>query len=342
MKKRIFKFIKYAFFLGLAFLLFLVFIPRSYNVPKFQKRVGTQFWDLPTGSKIGYTFIPAKGIQKPFPIIFLNGGPGGCITNAGISLRSQLADDGFDVYLYDQIGSGQSERLKDITEYTADRHKKDLEEMIKKIGAEKVILIGQSWGAILAVLYAAENQGKIQKIIFTCPGPIYPVRQELATIKAPDSLNLHNPIFTNAQGNKKANNVRSNAMAFCATIFGKKMASDKEADDFETYLDYEVNKSTVHDTSKIGKAEPGGGFYASIMTMNSLRRVQDPRPKIKNSTIPILVMRAQYDNQKWGFTNEYCELFPNHQLIIIPNAGHAISTEQPALYLKIIRDFLKE
>ena len=131
-------------------------------------------------------------------------------------------------------------------------------------------------------------------------------------------------------------------MAVCATVFGKKLASDKEADDFETYLDYEVNKSTVNDTSKIGKAEAGGGFYASVMTMNSLRKVQDPRPKIKNSTIPILVMKAQYDNQKWGFTNEYCELFPNHQLIIIPNAGHAISTEQPELYLKTIRDFLRE
>lgn len=342
MKKKFLKFIKYSLLFGVAIILFLVSIPRSYDVTKFHKREGTQFWDLPTGSRIGYTFISAKGIKKPFPIIFLNGGPGGFITDSGIGLRSQLADDGFDVYLYDQIGSGQSERLKDINEYTADRHKRDLEAIIKKTGVGKVILIGQSWGAILAILFAVENQDKIQKIIFTCPGPIYPVRQELAAIIAPDSLNLHNPIFTNAQGNKKANNVRSNAMAFCATVFGKKLASDKEADDFETYLDYEVNKSTVNDPSKIGKAEAGGGFYASVMTMNSLRKVQDPRPKIKNSTIPILVMKAQYDNQKWRFTNEYCELFPNHQLIIIPNAGHAISAEQPELYLKTIRDFLKE
>lgn len=286
--------------------------------------------------------IPAKGVKKPFPIIFLNGGPGGSITDGDIRLRSQLAYDGFDIYLYDQIGSGQSERLKDITEYTADRHRRDLEEIIKKVDADKVILIGQSWGAVLAVLFAAENQDKIKKIIFTCPGPIYPVRWELATIKAPDSLNLYDPLFTNAQGNEKANNLRTKAMAFCVTVFGKKLASDKEADDFETYLDYKVNKSTVMDTTKIGKAEAGGGFYASVMTFNSLSKVQDPRPKIRNSTISILVMKAQYDNQKWGFTNEYCELFTNPQLIIIPNAGHAISVEQPELYIKTIRDFLKE
>jgi proline iminopeptidase len=78
------------------------------------------------------------------------------------------------------------------------------------------------------------------------------------------------------------------------------------------------------------------------MTFKSLRQVNDPRPKIKNSKIPILVMKGQCDNQKWGFTNEYLELFVNHQLIIIPNAGHFISVEQPDLYKKIIREFLSK
>lgn len=99
------------------------------------------------------------------------------------------------------------------------------------------------------------------------------------------------------------------------------MATDKEADNFETYLNYEVNKSTVCDTSKILQAEAGGGFYAEAMTFKSLMKVQDPRPKIKNLKIPILVMKGQCDNQKWGFINEYLELFPNHQLTIIPDAG---------------------
>ena len=222
----------------------------------------------------------------------------------------------------------------------AERHRKDLEEIIKKIGAEKVILIGHSWGAILAVLFAAENQTKIDKIIFTCPGPIYPFRNELLSVKAPDSLHLQAPVFTNAQGNKKANNIRTKAMAFFATRFGWKIAGDKEADEFETYLEYEVNKSTVRDTSNIAPPTPGGGFYAAIMTFKSLLRVKDPRPLLQHSSIPVLVMKAQYDNQHWGFTNEYMELFPNHKLALIPNAGHAVSVEQPELYLKTIRDFL--
>ncbi len=342
MKIKIIKIAKYLLLLGVIIIFCLVFFPRTYNVPKLQKRATTQFWDLPTGSRIGYSFIEGKGIKNKSPIIFLNGGPGGYITDEGIQIRSKLSEFGYDIYMYDQIGSGQSDRLKNIKEYTADRHKKDLEEIIKIIGTTKVILIGHSWGAILAVIYAAENKNKIDKIIFTCPGPIYPIHQELNSLIPPDSLNLKTPIFTNSQGNKKASNIRSKAMAFLATSFGIKLATDNEADDFENYLDYQLNKSTVYDTSKISTISAGGGFYASVMTFHSLSTIQDPRPKLKNCNFPVLIMKAQYDNQKWGYTNEYCELFKNHQIIIIPNSGHSISIEQPKLYLSSIIKFLNQ
>lgn len=56
--------------------------------------------------------------------------------------------------------------------------------------------------------------------------------------------------------------------------------------------------------------------------------------------MPILIMKGQCDNQPWGYMHYYLEHFPNCQLKIIPDAGHAISVEQPELYLKTMRDFL--
>ena len=203
-------------------------------------------------------------------------------------------------------------------------------------------MVGQSWGGILAALFAAGNADKIDKIIFTCPGPVYPIYQNLANVQPPDSIHLTKPFYTNAQGNKKANNIRTKAMAFFATRFGKKIASDKEADEFATYLNYEVDKSTVCDTSNILKEDAGSGFYSSVMTFSSLTKLPDRRPKMKQLTIPVLVMKGECDNQKWGFTNEYLELFKNSELKIIPGAGHFISVEQPQLYTKTILGFLKK
>jgi proline iminopeptidase len=89
-------------------------------------------------------------------------------------------------------------------------------------------------------------------------------------------------------------------------------------------------------------AEAGGGFYAQVMTVQSLAHLPDPRKKLKGSKIPVLVIRGQCDSQPWGFTSEYLELFPNHRLTIIPNAGHAAYVEQPDRYLGEIRGFLDD
>ena len=318
----------------------VVFLPRSYNVPHMTKRESTRYWDLPTGSRIAYTLAPAKGEKKPYPIIFLQGGPGGHVADRSIEMLSHFSKDGYDVYLYDQIGCGYSGRLDDINDYTADRHKRDLEEIVKKIGAGKVILIGQSWGAILATLYIADNPEKVEKIVFTGPGPIQPMNRMTENINAPDSLHLKAPPFSNADANARTQNTRTRLMAAWARTFGRRLGSDAEADDFQTYLNNELNKATVCDTAHALKATAGDGFYAQIMTVRSFSETKDPRDKLKDLKTPVLIMKGQCDNQKWGFTNEYLQLFVNHQLSVIPDAGHSISIEQPELYLKTIRNFL--
>lgn len=340
MKYKTFKFLKYALLLALAMLSAEIFWPRHYDVPKLPKRASTQYWDLPTGSRIAYTLVSAKGPKNAVPIIYLHGGPGGPISDLNIERLSPLSEDGYEVYLYDQIGGGFSDRLENIEAYTADRHKRDLEAIVQKIGAEKVILIGQSWGGILATLFAADNPDKLKKIIFTCPGPIQPSRPELKTQQPPDSLQLRAPNFSNAQGNQTANNLRTKTMSFFATTLGLKLASDKEADDFATYLNRELNKSLVCDTTKFPPASGGGGYYVQLLTVKSFNQIQDPRPKLKNVQCPVLVMKGQCDSQKWGCTKEYLDVFPYSQLVVIPFAGHAIGFEQPELYVRAIQEFL--
>lgn len=342
MKRNISRVIKYTLLVFLVIFLFKIFWPRNYNVPQSELRASTKYWNLSTGSKIGYTYIQGIGIKKNYPIIYLHGGPGGYVSDRDIRVLSPLAQDGYDIYFYDQIGSGQSARIDNINDYTFDRHLKDLKEIISNIGAEKVILIGQSWGAILATLFTADNSAMVEKIILSSPGPIYPVRQELRNVMPPDSLHAKTAFYSNNQGNEKTNNLRIKTIRFWATTFHKKMASDQEADEFATYLNFEVNKSTVCDTTKILKSEAGSGFYASVMTFKSLGQIEDPRPKLKNSNIPALVLKGQCDNQKWGFTNEYLELFINHQFVFIPGAGHFISVEQPESYIKAIKEFLSK
>jgi len=327
---------------GFAVLLFLAFWPTSYKVPHKQTRAGTKYWDLPTGSRIAYTLIPAKSEKKPFPVLFLQGGPGGPVYDHNIQLLLPLAEDGYDVYLYDQVGCGFSERLENIEEYSVERHEKDLEEIVKKIGAEKVILIGQSWGSMLAIQFVTDNPEKVEKLILTSPGPVLPINPGLEKIDSPDSLYLKEPAFTNHQGNKKMYHLRTRLAEYCAKAFNWKLASDNEMDDFATYLNYETGKSTVCDTSHTRNMESGSGYYCMVKTVQSFIDVADHREELRGCNVPVLIMKGQCDNIKWGYTCEYLTLFHKHTFVLVTNAGHGIGLEQLGIYVKIIREFLEK
>lgn len=323
-----------------------LFLPRHYGSPAFA-RANTRYWDLPTGSHIAYTLIPAApGVPKQAtPIIFLQGGPGGPIYDGNVRSFDTFAADGYDIYLYDQVGCGLSNRLDNIKDYTTVRHKQDLEAIVNRIGAPKVILFGHSWGAILSVLYVADNPDRVDRIVVTGPGSIPPVHNQLASLAPPDSLHLKQPYYSNRQGNEAAANIRSRFITFCALQFGIKLAGDTEADDFGGYLTSLVDRSIVADTAtlpKVFRPASGIGFYDALMTFASFGNTPDPRPRLRTQSTPILIMRGQYDNQPWGYASEYLQLFAQHQLVIIPAAGHSPEREHADLYYSTIRNFLKK
>jgi len=340
MKKKILKFTKWAILIGLTIFIVKGCFPTKLDVPSITPRTTTQYWNLPTGSKIAYTHIASKGVKKPYPIIYLHGGPGGYVYTKNIETLGELSAFGYDIYLYDQIGCGLSERLEKVKEYTAVRHIKDLEEIIKLLGVEKVILVGQSWGGALAVLYSADNLDKVDKIVFTCPGAIKPANEDLEKTKAPDSLNLKEPYNPNAKVLPIVLNPRYVSIGIWARFFGIKLASDKEADGFLTSMANVFTKGLVCDTAKILKEEGGAGSYCNLNTSVSYGSLKDPRIKLKNNKISVLVMKGQCDYVNWGYTKEYLDLFSNSKFILIPNAGHQIFAEQPDLYTKEIKDFL--
>lgn len=343
MKRKIKKILKWTLLILLILFLLKACVPSKQDTPTIKPRQSTQYWNLKTGSKIAYTFIEGKGNKKPYPVIYLHGGPGGYVHSKVIEVLGQLSEDGFDVYLYDQIGSGLSARLENINEYSAIRHQKDLEAIVEILKAEKVILVGQSWGGSLATLYAADNLNKVDKIILTCPGTVKPANdlsEKLEKLKAPDSLHLKDPVDVNNETIKFILKPRYIAIRFWA-FFGKKIASDEEADSYLNKMAEKFTKGLVHDPTKVLAEEGGGGGYCNIKVPTSYKKLSDPRLKLKNSNIPILIIKGQYDNIPWGNTKEYLDIFKNSQLKIIDKAGHDIYIEKPDEYLETMKLFLK-
>jgi proline iminopeptidase len=131
---------------------------------------GQAFWQLDTGSRIRHVHLAARGSRRPYPVVFLHGGPGVPEMAGDAAYLRPLSDDGFDVYVYDQLGSGRSTRLPDPTGYGVDRDVADLEAIRDRIGAERMILVGHSYGTDLAARYLARHPDHVARLVLLSPG----------------------------------------------------------------------------------------------------------------------------------------------------------------------------
>jgi len=103
------------------------------------------------------------GNSKDKPIIFLHGGPGYNCVNFEATTAQKLAEKGFFVVVYDRRGEGRSKDPN--AKFTFKETLDDLINIYKEYKLTKSILIGHSFGGVVATLFAEANPKKVQAII---------------------------------------------------------------------------------------------------------------------------------------------------------------------------------
>lgn len=133
--------------------------------------------DLPS-IQVNQSMLHSEAFGHPDStlLICIHGGPGGdyrYLLNC-----KDLAAHGYRVVFYDQRGSGLSQRFSGAS-YGADVNTamtilyNELNAVIKhyrKSPQQKVILLGHSWGGMLATAYAGQHPGEVQGLVVCEPG----------------------------------------------------------------------------------------------------------------------------------------------------------------------------
>lgn len=108
-------------------------------------------------------YIKTFGDSTTTPIIYLHGGPGYNSANFEATTAEKLVQEGFFVIVYDRRGEGRSEEM--IAEFTFQESIADLDNIYQTYNLENAILIGHSFGGILAILFAEKHPAKIQQVL---------------------------------------------------------------------------------------------------------------------------------------------------------------------------------
>src|SRR5215471_12690962 len=305
---------------------------------------GVHYWNLSTGSHIAYLEVPAQGRARATPIILVGGGPGeeDVANSSQTQFFGQLARDGYNVYFYDQIGSGLSARLADPGQYTLARHVADLEAIRAQIGVRAVILMGASWGGTLVATYMATYPEHVAKAIFTSPAPINEAEWSVndtpaSRVSKASQQQYHQTLYT-------PRFITWYLLGLINPKAAHTLVSDREADAFFNTFVQRISQATVCDPAHLPKGQVQGyGFYDNIFTTTDAQHRHghvNPRNLLSSNHTPTLILTGACNYIKWAVTWQYKSTLPNSTLLFFPHAGHVIYLDQPDLYLASIRAFL--
>jgi proline iminopeptidase len=313
--------------------------------------VPVQYWSLPTGSRIAYARVPATGATRHPPIVFVHGGPGACEVYAyafALPWYERLAQQGFDVYLYDQIGSGFSARLADPRDYTMARHLADLEAIRQQIGSERLILVGESHGATLSARFLATRLEQVERVIFVAPGALDPAARK-AEIFPHATLCVAPEYLAWADATRGADTLtrlrQLDALLRRDVVAAHAFAGDTEMDRlFEAFIKERILRTCVRDPARLRERNfeiPGMGWWASTMTTwDGVTRAADVKARLATCLTPTLILRGDADYLPADIAEEYAATLPNAKLTHIPAAGHFIWMDRPDDYCREIEAFL--
>ena len=312
------------------------------------------YWDLETGSRIAYRYTPAQGLRKPIPVIRLHGGYAlpevyrGQEGQPTVHPLNQLAEGGFDVYYYDQVGCGNSSRLENPQEYSVGRHVQDLEAIRKQLGSDKIIIVGLSSGSMLATQYAAAHPDRIAAIVFESPGWIWSgLRFKSEEVEAISTKHPEwkIPQETVSRGQRLSLTPRILFGTLILQInknIASRIVSDKELSEFMGLMFRLYGKARCfYEPAKFPTQVPFGvGGYSWFMTDDSYKSAPDPRPILATITSPVLVIRGIHEWLPKRIAQDYVDTFPSAEFKELQDCGHLLCRERPEAYYRVVEEFV--
>ncbi|ETI69895.1 alpha/beta fold hydrolase [Neobacillus vireti] len=262
--------------------------------------------------------IFVKKIGAGDPVICLHGGPGG-EHRFFLPHLEPLAQD-FQLVLYDQRGCGLSEPASSA-DYTMAEEVETLEELRKQLGIDKLKLIGESWGSMLALLYAVKYPDHVEKLLLTAAvGATAEGFEEfknelLARLSGEDRDMLDlvmEKMETEEAGTKELFRILDPYYVHSVDALARKTKTKSNAE-INTIMGKDI---TEHYNLK-----------------SKLHRLAD---------IPVLVVQGESDMLTPEKINELLmQYLPNAKLTVIKECGHWTVVEKPGEFIEIVRGFFR-
>lgn len=266
---------------------------------------------------LSYETFGSHGAE--IPLIAVNGGPG--LSHAYMMQNDlwQRAAAHRLVVLYDQRGTGASKQVQPNAPQSMDAQVADLDAIRNALSLDRVAVLGDSYGGMIAMAYAAAHPERVSRLILSdSAAPSWKTMVHLLSQVFPDR---------EEQGDAEA----------------KKLAADPEGAAQAGLVNHMrmMFYSTEMRDAYISHMGDLGFVPAVGRAVQQATEKLDLTPKLAGFHFPALVMTGRYDMNVAPLTAwRMAHAIPGAQIVFFEKSGHLPAYEEPDRYLKVLETFL--
>ncbi|MGB5352553.1 MAG: proline iminopeptidase-family hydrolase [Woeseia sp.] len=282
------------------------------------------FVDVP-GGRIAFRVI---GSGDATPVLWIHGGPGGsscgAVANVGGIARERP------VILYDQLGSGYSDRIQDLEQLgRLPRFVEEVKALRAELGLDELHIVGHSWGNAVALEYllTAEPKG-VKSVVFA--SPYFGTKRWIADT---DQLLKELPAETQ--------------QAVAAAVQSGNFDSEEFKAANRLFMSRYGRRTPAEQTNREPcERKPGGdsGLYRymwgpSEFVSTGTLRDYDRTGRLAEIKLPVLFVTGQYDEARPETVEFFHEQVAGSRFEVLPDAAHSVYVDQTERFNELLAEF---
>jgi len=282
---------------------------------------------------VGNAELYARDIGRGPAIIVLHGGPD--FDHSYLLPEMDRLADSFRLIYYDQRGRGRSADHVLPEDVTLASDVEDIDRVMQYFHLESATLLGHSWGTVLALEYALRHPTRVSHLILMNPAPAsasdYAVLREAYIQKLGADMDRQREIMASAayqEGDPETVAARYRLHFKPALV---------RAEDYEKLMARMKAAFISQGGEGIVKAR---AVEDRLMSDTWKLDGYDLLPRLKNLSIPTLVIFGDHDFIPGVISQHIADAIPDSRLVTLKSCGHFAYLECPGDVRAALDDFL--
>lgn len=269
---------------------------------------------------LGYEILGTN--SSALPLLVINGGPG--LSHAYLlptDVWAQLARQRR-VIFYDQRGTGASQPVRAGAPQTLAAQVADLEALRQGLGMPQLILLGDSYGGLLAIAYASAHPEHVARLVLSAA----------AGSNLNDVVHLFDQVFPDAMAQQK--------VAQKPGVPPTRAAAEASLRRHFDLIFYALEQRDRY-FQRLGPTANLGFEPAVAEAVGTDAARHDFTPMLAGFRFPTLVLAGRYDMNVAPLTAwRLKQAIPGARIVFFEQSGHFPWFEEPAKYRAVLEPFL--